>query len=115
MSEIMNYDPNLLNSGYMAKQTIKLTFAEWDYRAEVEVVVGGNLRGGSVIDAAIEKFFDERFDDERNAARVDMENADGDTLINDEIEDWEYLKDMLVKAEIVAIVADGHIRDRVAL
>lgn len=111
MSTIMNYDPNLLCSGNMAKQTINLTFAEWDYRVEFQVVVGGNLRGGSIIEAAIEKVFDEHFDEDRDAARIDMENAAGDRLINDEIEDWEDLKDKLIKAEIVAIVPDKHIRE----
>ena len=40
----MNYDPNLVLCGRRAVQTVRLTFGVWDYRAVIEVEVGGDQR-----------------------------------------------------------------------
>ncbi len=53
MPEIMDYDPNLTCSGSMATQMVRLTFGVWQYRAQVEVSIGGNCTGLEVISAAV--------------------------------------------------------------
>ena len=52
MSEVMNYDPNLVLCGRMAKQVVRLTFGLWEYRTVIEVTVGGNCTGQTVIACA---------------------------------------------------------------
>lgn len=117
--EIMNYDPNLTNSGNMAFQAVRLTFAMWDYRAVMEVTVGGNCRGLTVIDCAVENAY------EKLEQRGIYCSADTYAVINmtkignpeeilecgdDENHGEDWLKDMLVSAEIIAIVPreDNH-------
>lgn len=105
-AQIMDYDPNLTNSGKRAKQTVRLTFGQWDYRATREVVVGGNCTGRSVIDSAVWRAYEELEGD--RSPRIELTRANGDTLLctddEDRGEDW--LSDMLVAAEIIAIVPD---------
>lgn len=108
VTQIMNYDPNLTNSGRMADQTVKLTFALWEYRVEMEAIVGGNCTGLDVIRTAVSNAYDKlptRGPDEiasivltKPGTEDTMESADED----DKQEDW--LADMLIKAEIVSIV-----------
>ena len=105
MSE-MNYDPNLVCSGRFADHKIKLTFGQWDYRAEMIAEVGGNCMGLTVIESAVSEAYDQlptmhsydmpyiRLADK--AGNV-LECADED----DEGEEW--LAKMLVSAEIVSI------------
>lgn len=104
---IMNYDPNLTNSGRMADQTVKLTFALWEYRVEMTAVVGGNCTGLDIIRAAVSNAYDKlptHGPDE--IATITLTNAAGDTMESedddDKQEDW--LADMLIAAEITAIV-----------
>lgn len=105
----MDYDPNLTNSGQMAKQRVRLTFAQWKYRTTREVVIGGNCTGLSVIDSAVETVLEDLEYTEyegREYSRITLEDGDGNTLeYEDEdcrCDDW--LKDMLIAAEIVEIV-----------
>lgn len=104
---MMNYDPNMTNSGRMAKQTVKLTFQLWEYKTEIEEVVGGNCTGLTVIEAAITNAYD-RLAPDRGVPIIMLTNSNGDQLEcgdeEDKGEDW--LGDMLVKAEITAIEAD---------
>ena len=104
----MNYDPNMTNSGRMAKQTVNLVFQQWDYTAEIEQVVGGNCTGLSVIDCAVCNAY-ECLDADRNTPFILMTNPGGEVLHcgddEDRGEDW--LKDMLVRAEIVSIETDA--------
>ena len=107
----MNYDPNLTNSGRMAMQTVRLTFGLWEYRREMEVQVGGNCTGLTVIESAVEQAYEklERLGvylSDETYAVIYMDSADGTESMecadeDDEGEDW--LKDMLIKAEIVSI------------
>lgn len=113
----MDYDPNLTNSGRMAKQTVRLTFGLWEYRKSFEVEVGGNCTGLTVIDAAVGKVLEELptaawGDDEVSVIVLDK-TVDGE-LDQLEVEDEElkyddWLKDMLIAAEIVAIRPDGRL------
>lgn len=110
----MDYDPNLTNSGRMAMQTVRLTFGIWEYRKEVEVTVGGNCTGLTVIDSAVESAYnklDRRgiFGCNDTYAVIYLDSEDGTEQMEcaddeDECEDW--LKDMLIKAEIVSITPD---------
>lgn len=102
----MNYDPNMTLCGRMAKQTVNLTFQMWEYTAERTVVVGGNCTGVAVIDCAVEIVY-EGLEDDRGYAYIDMKDRDGNELQStDEGQGEDWLKDMLVKAEILSIEAD---------
>lgn len=104
----MNYDPNLTNSGRMATQCVKLIFAEWDYRAEVTVKVGGNCRGLSVIKAAVSNAFDAlKFDEYegKEYSEITLKKPNGDELrvVDEELNGEGWLEDMLIAAEIISI------------
>lgn len=105
LATTMDYDPNLLNCGRTAKQVVKLTFADWKYRAEMAVTMGGNCRGLDIIRYAVEKAFEELLGDDAWATLV-MTDAEGNTLTDDEGEDEEWLMSKLIKAEIVSITPD---------
>lgn len=107
----MNYDPNLTNSGKMAVQTVKLTFASWEYRAERTVEVGGTCKGFSVIESAVYRAWEGlEFDQCGNVeyANITLTDSKGEELIceddDDRGEDW--LKDMLISAEIISIIPE---------
>lgn len=101
----MNYDQNLVFCGGMVKQTVRLTFGMWEYRAEKEAVVGGNCLGLEVIETAVESVYENLPEDRHGAKELVMKNDEGTSLqCCDEEEAGEYwLKNMLVKAEIVSI------------
>lgn len=107
MSAVMNYDPNMVMSGNRAEQTIKLTFGDWEYRAEMKVVLRSNVRGADAIEFAIEEAFDQLYDNDAGFATLVMSDAEGNTLTDDQGEDEEWLKDKLIKAEIVDIAPAG--------
>lgn len=56
---MMNYDPNMVNSGRTATQRVRLTFGVWDYRKTMDVLVRGNITGLQVIEAAIDNAYAE--------------------------------------------------------
>ncbi|WP_202922487.1 DUF5406 family protein [Sinimarinibacterium sp. NLF-5-8] len=105
----MNYDPVLTCSGNYAKQTVRLVFGLWEYRHTTEVEVKGNVRGLDVIDYAVERFYEsllpEADADEYTFPALDMSDESFNVLHcadeDDQGADW--LKDMLVSAEIVKI------------
>jgi hypothetical protein len=101
----MNYDPNMVSSGRMAKQDVTLTFQQWEYSADVSITVGGNCTGFDVIDAAVCRLYDRISKDGERAAKLKLVSADGASLTcedEEEIgEDW--LKRMLVCARITSI------------
>lgn len=109
-SAVMDYDPNMVYSGRMANQQVRLTFGLWDYRNEMTVTVGGNCQGLTVIEAATENAYEMLFGDEEDdaSASIVLTRANGDRLLceddNSECENW--LKNMLIAAEIVSITAD---------
>ena len=115
MPEIMNYDPNLTCSGSMASQTVRLTFAMWQYRASADVVIGGNCTGLEVISAAVRAVYDKlkqrsiysnddtyavilMADPNDPAQTLECADDDPDSATGD---DW--LGNMLIAAEIIAI------------
>ena len=94
----MNYDPNLTCSGRMADQTVEMTFQQWEYTMTKTAVVGGNCRGLSIIECAVENLFDELGGED---GEITLTNANGDTL---SCELWETkLEDLLVGARILSI------------
>lgn len=101
---VMNYDPNLVNSGKCATQRVKLVFGQWEYRAELFVNVGGNCRGLSVIDTAVDMAY-EGLPGTEALAHIILTRADGETLHceDDEGNGVDWLEDMLISAEIVSI------------
>lgn len=108
LPSVMDYDPNLTSSGRMAKQIVKLVFGLWKYRTERSVTVGGNCTGLHVIGSAVSSVYNDLKSIKYNGkhyARITLTNSEGDEL---ECEDEDYrchdwLSDMLVGAEIVAI------------
>lgn len=102
----MNYDPNLTNSGRMARQTVKLTFGKWMYRAEHSVLVGGNCTGLTVIESAVSALLQTLYG-ERKFATIILTNESGVQLVcaDEELDHEDWLKDMLIGAEIIAIEA----------
>jgi len=101
----MDYDPNLK----WGKQTVKLVFGQWRYRKEVLVDVGGNCTGFAVIEAAIGSFYEECTNDGDFEFELELEDAEGGLLIceDEENQGEDWLKDMLICAEIVAIAASA--------
>lgn len=106
----MDYDPNLTCSGRMAKQTVRLTFGMWEYRKTMETEVGGNCTGLTVIDCAVGNVYDNLPENYYGAASMEMYAMDesGDILLceDDEERGDDWLKDMLIAAEITAIRPD---------
>lgn len=111
MSSPMNYDPNLTSCGHYARQTVRLTFGQWDYRKTFEVQVGGNCNGLSVIESALDQVLEglptALHDDELSVLILErIRDGEVDELVcEDEQFRYDYwLKQMLIAAEIVAIV-----------
>lgn len=108
MKTTMNYDPNLTNSGRMAIQLVKLTFASWEYRGQMTIEVGGNCTGLTVIKSAVGSAFDaldEKRESERRPVAIVLTNETGDTLTveDDDNKGEDWLSDMCIGAEIVSI------------
>lgn len=111
--ELMNYDHNMVSSGRLAKQTVRLTFGMWQYRKDIEVVVGGNCKGFSVIDSAIDTALEGLYGDNDYASIVLEHPTEGSLECEDEEgRHDEWLKDLLIGAQIVAIEADGSLADK---
>jgi hypothetical protein len=111
--EIMNYDPNLARD--MAKQTVRLTFGVWRYRTAIEVLVGGNCLGHRVIECAVGSAYEDlptkTYRDGKKkvkAAFIDLKAPNGDIIQceDDDNKEEDWLKDMLISAEIVSITPD---------
>ncbi|WP_315921877.1 DUF5406 family protein [Mesorhizobium sp. SP-1A] len=98
---VINFDPNMNCSGNMSTKTIRMTFGVWDYRLIKEITVGGNGAGFHNIDSALMQLYE----DVEETGIVLKRESDGETLLceddDDQGEDW--LKDMLIAAEIIAI------------
>jgi hypothetical protein len=113
----MNYDPNMTNSGRMAKQTVRLTFGMWEYRKTMEVEVGGNCTGLAVIECAVSIAYGQLeqrglYGSKQTMAVIDMPSLkDPDDELEcdegsegyDRLRGEDWLKDMLISAEIIAI------------
>jgi hypothetical protein len=104
---VLNYDPNILRR--FRNKTVKLVFGLWEYRLETNVNVLGNIAGADLMTFAVEKCCACLPTDAHGSPMITLLNDKGETLLvaNDEGDDDEdWLKKMLVSAEIVAIDAD---------
>lgn len=101
----MNYDPNMTSSGRMARQRVRLTFGEWHFRSTVEVDVGGNCTGLTVIDSAVDTVYGQLNETASGIPAIYLEGDGNETLecADDEDEGEDFLKEMLVAAEILSI------------
>lgn len=120
----MNYDPNMTLCGRMAKQKVRLTFGTWDYRAVMEVEVGGNCTGLDVIETAVGVAFDQLeqrpiYGSKETYAVINMPKigdpeevmeCDEEMDYRDRLRGEDWLKDMLISAEIFDIQPDGELR-----
>jgi len=113
----VNFDPNQVKNWRSVTYTVKLTFADWDYRAQRTVMVGGNIRGLEVIELAVEQLYEDLQKEADDREGTEMQRWDLPLLIlskpgkqlyceddQDDGEDW--LKNMLIKAEIVDVQQD---------
>lgn len=110
---IMNYDPNVVD---YTRQTVRLTFASWEARRVMEVDVPGGT-GFDVIEGAIslayeslpDRTYETLTSEPITVAVLELTYPDGDVLICEDEEqageDW--LREMLIGAEIVAITASS--------
>lgn len=98
-----NYDPNIR----FATQKVAITFQCWDYKTTKVAHIGGNCKGLDVIETAVDHIFSELADEQdTNYPSLELINDNGEGLDceNDGCQDGvEWLKNMIVNAEIVSI------------
>lgn len=101
----MNYDPNLVNCGRMADQTVEITFGCWDSKITMITTVGGNCLGFTIIESAIENIYDTLNMNSDNVVYIILKDDNGDTLecSDDEDRGSDWLKDMVISASIIDI------------
>ncbi|WP_019573399.1 DUF5406 family protein [Curvibacter lanceolatus] len=89
------YDPNVRWS----KHTIRSTLMQWDYSIDLESEVGGNCRGSTLFEIAIENYY-EKHCDEYGMLMLILTKPNGDTL---EVwfEDESEMRDMCVATAII--------------
>lgn len=101
---MQNYDPNDATD-MRTVHVVEMTFQQWDYRTTRTARVGGNVTGLSDnLECALSNLYDELADG-LSVPCLKLLNEAGDTLDCEDDEDRqdEWLKDLLVKAEIVAV------------
>lgn len=107
----MNYDTNLVTGGRMAKQRVRLVFGWLEYRKTMEVDVGGNCTGLTVIRAAVNNAFEELPAESYAGdawAYIVLGEGEKTCMVSDEDGDGEdWLADMLISAEIISIEPDN--------
>lgn len=98
---IKNYDPNIT----WARHTFALTFMQWDYSLTVTAEVGGNCRGAVLIDSAIDRAFDDLYDEDEDDAvivlRRPAEDGNGEDTLEVTIDGTDELKSLCVSAVLV--------------
>lgn len=109
--KIINFNPNLNYNGHCADKTVCLTFGSWEFRLSKTVIIGGNCSGLENIEAAIGRVYDEACEAGNGRPRITMTRArDGEILLCDDDEEQgeDWLKDMLISAEITDIQPEAH-------
>lgn len=95
------YDPNSM----FGKTVWRLTFKAWQYELTVDTAVGGNCKGLSTLECAIEGFVESLYNKETDILdTLYFKDKDGNTLeydITEEEDPEEDLKNMLVRAELI--------------
>ncbi|MEQ1969735.1 DUF5406 family protein [Xenorhabdus nematophila] len=109
---VMNYDHNLTLCMRKAEHVVRLTFAQWEYRQVVDVIVTANIRGLDVISQAVQNLYDSL--PTESFFNVDTNEDDevavlhlGALQCTDEgLERVDWLNEMLIKAEIISITPE---------
>lgn len=100
-----NNDPNIR----WRKTKLSLTFMLWDYSKTFEVEANGHAYGLSAIDLAIDTIYDDMLEwtdyGDVEVPQIVLVNPKGEELLveDDEEKGEDFLKNMLVKAEILSI------------
>jgi len=101
LKPLTNYDPNIT----WARHTFELIFMQWDYSLTMSIEVGGNCRGAVLVDSAIDRAFDEIYDEyEDNAVIVlkrPAEDGSGEDTLEVTLDGTDELKSLCVSARIV--------------
>ena len=103
---IENYDPNIR----FGTHTWEFTFQMWGYILEMQYDMGGNCRGLSTIETAIDSLANKLYEDQGEYPEIVLAKFNKETQMEDtlqvtlgeenmDIEDE--LKDMLVKVELI--------------
>lgn len=95
------YNPNNCFGCHM----VELTFQMWEYKLTVEVPVGGNCKGLSIIEGAIYNFDNKLYKEQGENPILVLTDENGDEL-ETQIEDEEDLKDILVSARIISFTKE---------
>lgn len=96
-----NYDPN----NRFGTHLVQLTFQQWEYKLTVEVQVGGNCKGMTILEAAVDNFFSDIYKSQGEYPMIIMKDDKGDELEGD-VEDEYDLKNMLVEAKILSFTKE---------
>lgn len=93
-----NYDPAMVSYPRRAAQKVRVTLGAWDYRKTVDVVIGGNCMGIPVLEAAadqVKTLF---------PTGVVLERENGDTLQVELDMGPDFMDDLIIGVEVIAIV-----------
>ena len=99
------YDPNIR----WATTTVEITYMYWDYSLKVQIEVGGNCRGMSILNAAVERHAEELYDAQGEYPLLFLtkpaEDGTGEDTLEcsdeeDDIEEW--LNNLCVGVEIIS-------------
>lgn len=116
MSKLIKYDPN-----FEGVHVVQVTFMQWDYVGCIAYEMGGNCRGGDLLDPEflgitmqedIERYvvndceFAVQCDGDDYWFSAVLKNANGDELEVDG--DDEDFKRMIVKLEIIEVRSESH-------
>ena len=97
----INYDANVVRA--YAVQHVRLTLAQWNFRAVEEVEVHGNVPGLGVIRAAVGVLY-EKLDVIDSVPRLTLKKGGVDLFVFDEEENGrDWLEEFVVRAEIISV------------
>jgi len=98
MKALENYDPNI----QWSRQTVALTFMQWNYRLVLEVEVLGNCKGYDIFSSAISTCFDKIFAEDDNYAVINLSNiSDKHDILEVTLESEEDLMRMCTSISII--------------
>lgn len=104
---LQDYDPNITAAG--CNHSVRLVFGQFEYRAAFIAIVGGNCSGLTIIESAIEAVFESLPDSGGVASLIMQSISDEDDecqFDDDEDQGSDFLKDMLISAEIISVIPD---------
>jgi hypothetical protein len=110
----MNYDPNLITNGKNTTQVVRITLGMWNWRETFDVPAGGNVMGFMIIESAIESLYEKLFtifkaNNDGVAKVVFKRGIETFTCVDDNGDGSDWLKSMVVAAEIVSIEPNGRL------